>query len=142
MDTEAEAVAIKRAIESGTDFAAAAQSNSLDGSAQDGGQLGCFDDSQFVEPFATVAATQPIGVVSDPVQTEFGYHLILTTDEPPPGALDEAAFTVFRGRASDPKVTKVSVADRYGSWDRRNLTVAPPPSPGTAPTTQPAIPTG
>lgn len=143
VDTQEQAAAIKRAIDSGTDFATAAQANSLDSSAQNGGRLGCLDDSQFVEPFATVAATQPLNVVSDPVQTEFGYHLILSTDQAPEGALEQAAFQVFRARAADPKFTKITVAPRYGSWDRRNLSVAPPASPGTPSTTQPAaLPTG
>lgn len=142
VETEQEAAAIKRAVDSGTDFATAAQANSLDSSAQSGGQLGCFDDSEFVEPFATVAASQPLNVVSDPVQTEFGYHLILATDAAPAGTAEQAAFTVFRGRASDKTLNKISVEPRYGTWDWRTLTVLPPAgTPSTAPPPA-ATPTG
>lgn len=123
VETEAEAAAIKRAIEGGTDFATAARSNSIDSSAQDGGQLGCLDDSQFVEPFATVAANQPIDVVSDPVQTEFGYHLILVSDDLPEGQFEQVTLEQVLGAARGRQVT---VDPRYGRWDRANGQVIPP----------------
>lgn len=132
VETEAEAQAIKRALDSGTDFATAAQSNSIDGSAQDGGALGCLDDSQFVEPFATVAATQPIDVVSDPVQTEFGYHLILVSDDLPEGQLEQVTLEEVLGAARGKQVT---VDPRYGRWDRANGQVLPPLAGTSAPAT-------
>lgn len=122
VETEAEAQAIKQAIDSGTDFATAAASNSIDGSARDGGRLGCLDDNQFVEPFATVAATQPIGVVSDPVQTEFGYHLILVSDELPKDQLERVTLEEVLGASRGKRVT---VDPRYGRWDRANGQVLP-----------------
>jgi hypothetical protein len=132
VQTEAEAQAIKQALDSGTDFATAAQSNSLDGSAQDGGQLGCLDDSQFVEPFATVAATQPVDVVSEPVQTEFGYHLILVTDDLPEAQLEQVTLEEVLGAARGRRVT---VDKRYGRWDRANGQVLPPVTGTSVPAT-------
>ncbi|MCJ7671837.1 MAG: peptidylprolyl isomerase [Acidimicrobiia bacterium] len=131
VDTEAQAAAIKQAIDRGGDFATVATSSSKDGSAKDGGQLGCLDGQNFVEPFATVAANQPIGVVSDPFQTEFGYHVILVTDQPAAADVQQIALESVLGRA---RGTAVSVDPRYGVWDRRNGQVVPPSLPGATPT--------
>ena len=135
VDTEAQANAIKQAIDRGGDFAEIATSSSKDGSAKDGGRLGCLDGQQFVEPFATVAANQPIGVASDPFQTEFGYHVILVTDEAPASATERAALEEVLGRVRGAAVT---VDPRYGIWDRRNGQVVPPPVPGATRTPAPA----
>jgi len=134
VDTEAQATAIKQAIDRGGDFAEIATASSKDGSAKDGGQLGCLDGQQFVEPFATVAANQPIGVVSDPFQTEFGYHVVLVTDEAPVSATERVALEEVLGRV---RGTAVTVDPRYGVWDRRNGQVVPPPVPGAVPTPVP-----
>jgi peptidyl-prolyl cis-trans isomerase C len=124
--TEAEAVALKAQLDAGSDFAKLAQANSTDGSAVDGGQLGCLDSSQFVEPFATVAKTQPLGVVSDPVQTQYGFHLILVTDQP--GSSDLQAATIAKIVAAARK-TGVTIDARYGRWDKKNGQVLPPAVP-------------
>ncbi len=135
VDTEAQAASIKQAIDRGGSFAEIAKSTSKDGSAQDGGALGCLDGSQFVEPFASVAASQPIGVVSDPVQTQFGYHLILVTGDAPMADVEQVALQNVLGRTRDAKVT---VDDRYGTWDARNGQVIPPLATGTRAGTQAA----
>lgn len=53
------------------------------GSASRGGDLGWFDptDSPFVEPFNVALAALKVGEVSDPVRTDFGYHIIEKTAE-------------------------------------------------------------
>lgn len=75
--TREEADAVKAELANGSDFATVAKAKSTDtGSAQDGGALGCVQDGQFVPPFeAAMNATAP-GTVSDPVQTEYGFHVI------------------------------------------------------------------
>jgi len=71
------ALEIKREIESGErTFAEAAAIYSEDGSAESGGDLGTFDRNRMVAPFTEVAFSLPVGQISDPVQTQFGYHLI------------------------------------------------------------------
>lgn len=135
VDTEAQANAIKQAIDGGGAFAEIATSSSKDASAKDGGQLGCLDGQQFVEPFATVAANQAIGVVSEPFQTEFGYHVILVTDQAPAADLENVALAEVLGRVRGAAVT---VDPRYGVWDRRNAQVVPPLAPGETPTPTPA----
>jgi len=126
--TEQEAATIKQRLDEGGDFADLARASSIDtGSAQQGGALGCLDPSQpFVEPFATVAATQPVGVASDPFQTEFGFHVVLVSDQPAPEQLDQVTIGVILGRA---RGSKVEVDPRYGIWDRKNGQVLPPAVP-------------
>lgn len=58
------------------DFAAAAGEYSEDGSARNGGDLGTFDRNRMVAPFTEAAFALPVGEVSEPVRTRFGYHLI------------------------------------------------------------------
>ncbi len=53
------------------------------GSKAKGGDLDYFDKGRMVPEFEAVAFTQPIGKVSEPVQSDFGFHLILVTDKKP-----------------------------------------------------------
>jgi peptidyl-prolyl cis-trans isomerase D len=71
------ALEIKNEIESGErTFEDAAAVYSEDGTADAGGDLGTFDRNRMVEPFTEVAFSLPVGEISDPVETQFGYHLI------------------------------------------------------------------
>jgi peptidyl-prolyl cis-trans isomerase D len=64
-------------IQAGEDFAALAKQLSEDPvSAQQGGDLGMFKRGEMVKPFEEVAFSLQPGMVSDPVRTDFGYHLI------------------------------------------------------------------
>jgi peptidyl-prolyl cis-trans isomerase C len=79
--TEPEALAkaqdIRAKLVAGADFATLAKAESDDaGSAAKGGDLGTFKHKQMVAPFDQAAFTLPIGEVSEPVKTQFGYHLI------------------------------------------------------------------
>lgn len=81
VETQGEADDIKTQLDDGGDFAAIATAVSLDpGSAENGGDLGCAPPSGFVEPFADATLTAEIGVVTEPVETEFGYHVIVVND--------------------------------------------------------------
>jgi peptidyl-prolyl cis-trans isomerase C len=86
--TEAEARDLKAQIDGGADFAELATAHSTDpGSGPNGGALGWFGPGQMVPEFeAAVAALEP-GAVSEPVQTQFGWHVIRlaeTRDTTPP----------------------------------------------------------
>ena len=74
--TAAEAVQIKKDIDNGGDFATYARLYSLCPSSQNGGQLGCFGRGQMVPEFERKAFSMETGEVSDPVMTQFGWHLI------------------------------------------------------------------
>jgi len=65
-------------LRAGADFVATAKRVSDDtGSKTAGGDLGTTSASTFIPEFAKVVATAPIGVVTGPVKTQFGYHLVL-----------------------------------------------------------------
>jgi peptidyl-prolyl cis-trans isomerase C len=80
--TEEEAKAVLAEIKKGTDFAELAKQKSKDpGAAAEGGDLGYFGKDQMVPEFAEVAFKLEKGQVSDPVKTQFGWHIIKVEDK-------------------------------------------------------------
>ena len=78
--TEEEAGKILNQIKKGADFAKLAQASSIDiGSAKNGGDLGFFSRGQMVPEFERVAFGLKKGEVSNPVKTQYGYHIIKVT---------------------------------------------------------------
>lgn len=72
--------AIQSQLTGTSNFATVAAAKSNDtGSASAGGALPCSPKGTFVTAFDDAAWSQPIGVVSQPVKTQFGYHLVLVT---------------------------------------------------------------
>ena len=81
VETEEEARELAAALADGADFAHLARERSLDpGSAEAGGALGWFGPAQMVEPFADAVQQLEPGETSAPVETRFGWHLILLED--------------------------------------------------------------
>lgn len=77
VESEDEAKAIKARIDAGEDFAALARENSIDPGAANGGDLGFFGRGMMVPPFEQAAfALANAGDVSEPVQSQFGWHII------------------------------------------------------------------
>lgn len=73
---------IKAKLEKGEDFAKLAKEYSQDtGSAQNGGDLGWFGPGRMVKEFEDAAYALNVGQVSQPVKTEYGYHIIKVTDK-------------------------------------------------------------
>jgi len=80
--TEDEAKAVLAELKKGTDFAELAKQKSKDpGAAAEGGDLGYFTKEQMVPEFAEVAFKLEKGQVSDPVKTQFGWHIIKVEDK-------------------------------------------------------------
>lgn len=137
---EAEAAAVKARIDGGEDFAALAKELSTDnqvpnGSAQQGGDLGCLPKGSLVPEFeSAMDALQP-GQVSGPVQTNFGSHII-RVDDRKTLSLEEAAPRIrenLRSQSPNPVGVFVNAAmakaeivvnPRYGRFVKTG------PSPG------------
>jgi peptidyl-prolyl cis-trans isomerase C len=79
--TEEEAKNIKKELEGGGDFAELAKKNSLDRGGADGGDLGYFTSGQMVKPFDEAVFKMEKGKLSDPVKTQFGWHIIKLEDK-------------------------------------------------------------
>ena len=74
--TQQEAINLLERIKKGEDFGKLAQDNSLDGSRRRGGDLGYFGRGVMVRPFEQAAFSLEVNQVSEPVKSEFGWHLI------------------------------------------------------------------
>src|SRR3954447_17069952 len=80
--TEDEAKTVLAEVKKGTDFAELARQKSKDpGAAAEGGDLGYFGKDQMVPELAAVAFKLNKGEVSDPVKTQFGWHIIKVEDK-------------------------------------------------------------
>lgn len=92
--TEEEALAARARVEAGEDFADVARELSTDpGSGTNGGNLGWFGPGMMVPPFEEAVATLEVGALSQPVETQFGFHILILNevrDRAAP-ALDEIA---------------------------------------------------
>ncbi len=65
----------------GEDFAELAKENSDDRSAENGGDLGFFERGRMVPEFDEAAFSTPVGGITGPVQSRFGYHIIKVTEK-------------------------------------------------------------
>lgn len=140
--TQEEADEVVALLEGGEDFATLASERSLDAqSGAAGGELGCAPAGQYVEPFDDAVFAQPVGEVGEPVETEFGFHVILVTERSAPTVDDvradiEAALQQQVEEAFAPwftealAETEVTVDARYGTWDAAQATVVRPVADG------------
>ncbi len=75
--TEDEAKAAKKRLDEGADFAVVAKELSIDqASASNGGDLGFFSRERMVKPFSDAAFALKENEISEPVKSDFGYHVI------------------------------------------------------------------
>jgi peptidyl-prolyl cis-trans isomerase C len=79
--TQEEADKLKAELAAGADFAELAKANSTDtGSGANGGDLGWFGLGMMVKPFEDAVISARVGEVAGPVQSDFGWHLILVKE--------------------------------------------------------------
>jgi peptidyl-prolyl cis-trans isomerase C len=84
VSSEDDAKAIKAQLDGGADFATLAKEKSIDPSAKDnGGDLGYFTQDKMVKPFADAAFALKLNQISEPVQSQFGWHVIQLLDRRP-----------------------------------------------------------
>jgi peptidyl-prolyl cis-trans isomerase C len=76
VETEDQAKKIEGELKKGADFAELAKKESKDPGASDGGDLGFFTKDQMVPEFSAAAFALEPGKISDPVKTQFGWHVI------------------------------------------------------------------
>lgn len=81
VESQGEAASLIGELEDGADFAQLAEENSTGPSASGGGDLGWFTPNQMVKPFSDAVAQLEDGAYTkSPVQTDFGWHVILRED--------------------------------------------------------------
>ena len=124
VETEEDAAEVVAALDEGADFAELAASRSTDtGSAANGGSLGCSPTDQFrttfVPEFVDAALAADIGEPTDPVESQFGYHIIRLQplDELPPDVALTIRIQTFEDRYD------ISIDPRIGEWDPFQLIV-------------------
>ena len=77
VEKQSESLAILERIKNGEKFGKLAKELSIDtGSGKKDGNLGYFTKGMMVKPFEEVAFKLQIGEISEPIKTEFGYHII------------------------------------------------------------------
>ncbi|HHT37808.1 MAG TPA: hypothetical protein GXZ95_00130 [Mollicutes bacterium] len=83
-------------LDNGEKFEDLAKEHSADGSASSGGDLGWFNKGKMVEPFEEAAFALEKGKYSkEPVKSQFGYHIILKTDEKEKPSLEKAKSDIL-----------------------------------------------
>lgn len=147
VETKEEADRIKAELDAGGSFEELAAEHSTDtGSAQRGGSLDCQPKGTFVPAFSDALDSATPGVVTAPVQTDFGFHLILlkerrvqSLDEVAPQIREEllssaqGEFAQFITEAA--QKAEVEVNARYGRFDKEagpTGAVIPPTAPSTS----------
>ena len=124
--TEEEATAVLERLAAGEEFATLATELSVDtGSAAVGGDLGCAVPGPiYVPEFTAATLTAEIGVVTDPVESQFGFHLVLVNSRTE-ATLEELQSGLYDTRLSDAvdewylaalSRAEVSIDERWGTW--------------------------
>ncbi|HKX76215.1 MAG TPA: peptidylprolyl isomerase [Acidimicrobiia bacterium] len=123
--SEDEASAAKARIDAGEEFADVAAEVGTDGTAASGGDLGCAQLNRYVADFAQAAADAELNAVTGPVQSEFGWHLILVRERTGPPTNDELKEQITGDRVNQLvdawllqtiNDAEVEVNASYGSW--------------------------
>jgi len=107
VESEDEAKAVKEELNKGADFAELAKKKSKDPGASDGGDLGFFTKDQMVPEFSAVAFALEPGKVSDPVKSQFGWHVIKVEEK---RSRQAPAFDQVKGQI-ETYVTRKAQAD-------------------------------
>ena len=116
---------IRKLAENGIDFGLLAKQNTADSNGDRGGDLGWFTVFGMVYPFETGVYNTPVGTVSAPVKTQFGYHLIKVTDRRPArGKVRTSHIFISRSKHSQEEGKKLiqaaydSLQNSGGAWNK------------------------
>jgi peptidyl-prolyl cis-trans isomerase C len=125
VESEDEAKAILAELKKGTDFAELARLKSKDpGAAAEGGDLGYFSKDQMVAEFSDAATKLDKGQLSDPVKTQFGWHVIRVEDKrdrpvPPFDQVKEQIENYVVRRAQAEVISKLRQGAKVERMDAR-----------------------
>lgn len=131
--TEEEALAVMDRLEGGEDFAAVAGEVSMDSPT---GELPCSVASRYVTEFAAATVIAEIGALTGPVETQFGFHVIIVDERSAPTAeeviadplahLSEAELNTLWGQWLNEKIqaADVTITAKYGEWT--DVGIVPP----------------
>jgi parvulin-like peptidyl-prolyl isomerase len=127
--TEEEALAAIERLNAGEDFAALATELSTDtASGAEGGDLGWFGRGQMVAAFEDVAFSLEPGQRSDPVASEFGYHIIEVLERDDARALEGDALTAFQSEQLEAWYSAREAADVARYWTADMVPADPYPA--------------
>jgi peptidyl-prolyl cis-trans isomerase C len=133
VENEDEAKAIAAELKGGADFVEIAKKKSIEpGAAESGGDLGYFTKDQMVPEFAEAAFKLEKGKVSDPVKSQFGWHIIKSEDKrkkpiPPYEEVKDQLKTFVVRKAQSELITKLRTSAKI---ERTNPPAAAPAPPG------------
>ncbi|HET9201719.1 MAG TPA: peptidylprolyl isomerase [Acidimicrobiia bacterium] len=135
--TEQEATDVAARLEAGEEFAALAGELSTDtGSGAQGGDIGCSAPDVYDPAFAAALTAAEVDVPTDPVESQFGWHIILLREDEVPTA-DEARATLTSEAVNEAANTwftdqfekaEVSVDSEYGTWQATPTPQVVPPA--------------
>src|SRR5512140_2654632 len=131
VETEDEAKAVEEELKKGADFAELAKKKSKDPGASDGGDLGFFTKDQMVPEFSAVAFTLEPGKISDPVKSQFGWHVIKVEEKrnrqaPAFEQVKAQIETYVTRKAQADYVAKLREAAKVERMDKPDETAAKP----------------
>src|SRR6204780_5309400 len=129
VETEDEAKAVEEELKKGADFAELAKKKSKDPGASDGGDLGFFTKDQMVPEFSAVAFALEPGKISDPVKSQFGWHIIKVEEkrnrQPPDFAQVKSQIETYVTRkAQADYVAKLRETAKIERMDKPDATAA------------------
>jgi peptidyl-prolyl cis-trans isomerase C len=138
VETEDEAKAVVEELKKGADFAELAKKKSKDPGASDGGDLGFFTKEQMVPEFSAIAFTLEPGKISDPVKSQFGWHVIKVEEKrnrqaPPMDQVKGQIETYVTRKAQADYVGKLREAAKVERMDKPAEPAAKPEAAKEAP---------
>lgn len=118
VESEETALEVKKKLDEGEDFGELAKEYSTDTSnSQQGGDLGFFGKGKMVKEFEDAAFSLEIGEISEPVKTEFGYHIIKVEDRK---EAEEADFEKSKDEIKD-MIFQERFQEAYDTWLQEKL---------------------